>query len=120
MKQSLIIPNWHPAQAINGPKGLHWSAAKARHESEAQIAYVAARLAKWVFLEGRVQLNVTFVYPRHYKPDQDNLTARLKGVIDGLKMHFFTDDSMDFLYIHMNLPRIERGVKQLELELETI
>lgn len=116
LRQVATIPDWHPAQRLNSQTKRHWSAIQKQHDAEAQRAYWAAKAAGWTRLEGRVRLEIVFVYPRRYRVDADNLYARVKGILDGIKTHFFKDDSTEWLDLRV---RARFGApKAVEMTLE--
>jgi hypothetical protein len=99
------------------------------------MAWASAKHAGWQFVNGRVRLTITLVYPRKYRVDADNLAARCKGLIDGLKNYtpprpvaiphtgievrrgFIEDDDTE----HMELlvrAEVRRGEKATEITLE--
>jgi hypothetical protein len=84
--QSLTIKDWHPRTNVNGDNARrHWSVIRRNHDIDRDMAWASAKQAGWVFVSGRVKLTITLVYPRKYRVDADNLAARCKGLIDGLK-----------------------------------
>ena len=114
-RQSLVIPGWHPPQFANGSHG-HW---RAKWEAKRDAGWLAALVAQtqgWRFVPGKVRLEIVLVYPRKYRVDSDNLHARCKGLIDGLKAEFFTDDSTDWLELHVTAT-VEKGVKETRVTL---
>lgn len=113
--QECAIEGWHPPQVANGPQTNRYKRAKQRKAVEIMV-WAAAKQANWKFVPGRVRLDVVFVYSRPYRTDVDNLYARCKGVFDGLKGFFFTDDSMALLDAHVSV-EIEKGRKALILRL---
>lgn len=130
MRQTLRVENWHPATTPNA-RARHWRQVQQRHHLDRDMAWARARQANWEFMPGRVKLTIAFVYPRTVRVDADNLVARCKGLIDGLKcprfgrdcvnlhhLGFFTDDCVEFLDLHVNA-RIEKGVKATEISLES-
>jgi len=112
--QSVAIEGWLPDPIANGQHG-HWS----RHQAKLRIAqatvWAAAMQAGWRFVPGRVRLTITLVFRQQRRRDTDNLYARVKGCVDGLKSHtvttalgiklpvpvtrlgWFSDDSIDVL-----------------------
>jgi hypothetical protein len=135
--QRLTIRCWHPTTNPNGSNSKgHWSTIRRRHDVDRDMAWASARQAGWVFVPGKVRLTITFVYPRKYRIDADNLAARCKGLIDGLNSAartqkiggtmvrtlgpgFFTDDSTEWLDLHVDAT-VERGVKETRLTLESL
>lgn len=140
--QTLTITDWHPTMNPNGrnsSRGAHWAVARKKHQIDRDMAWASARQAGWEFVPGKVRLNIVFVYPHTVHVDPDNLTARCKGLIDGLKTHqasrpkgstiravalpvrrgFITDDTTQYLDLHVSA-RTEKGVKAIEITLESI
>jgi hypothetical protein len=133
--QRVVVPSWHPTTSPNGSHG-HWAAHNKRHHIDRDMAWARAMQAGWTFVPGKVRLTIVFVYPRKVRVDSDNLVARCKGLIDGLKRHeglmgqgrtaayvrrqgFFTDDSTEYLELVVRA-ETQPGVKQLEIELEAL
>lgn len=132
----LVIPGYHPPQRLNSQSKRHWAVIQAEHDEAAYLAYRWARINGWKHIEGRVRLTITLVYPRHYRTDADNLHARCKGLLDGLKdqparkvrrgagyvilpaeRRFFEDDCTDVLDLQVRT-RVEKGERYTEMELE--
>lgn len=138
LAQTLVIPAWHPKTSPNNQK-RHWRAVQQNHHHDRDMAWASAKHAGWTFVPGRVRLTITFVYPRKYRVDADNLVARCKGILDGLKgrglsltlLHtkgirmadtrhgFFEDDSSDILELRVR-SEVRPGCKATELVLEPI
>ena len=137
--QTLTITDWHPTMSANGSHG-HWRTHQKKHDVDRDMAWAAARQANWEFVPGKVHLTVTLVYPRKYRVDADNLAARCKGLIDGLKgrsslngvratmivngqlqpaFGFFTDDSTEWLDLVVRA-EVVKGVKATRLELRAV
>lgn len=131
--QRLVIPNWHPQTSANRSHD-HWRKVQRAHHADRDMAYVVANASGWKPVRGRVRLAITLVYPRKYRVDADNLAARCKGLIDGLRDRkpsgtwmaglgnvrgFFTDDSTEWLDLHVRA-EVRPGVKQTEITLEPI
>src|SRR5437868_5844915 len=85
-RQTVVIHHWHPTTNPNGSH-LHWATHQKKHDIDCDVAWACARQAGWEFVPGRVKLTITMVYPRKYRVDADNLAARCKGLIDGLRSH---------------------------------
>jgi Holliday junction resolvase RusA-like endonuclease len=133
MKQTLTITDWHPTvnPNRNSSRGAHWAVARKKHRIDRDMAWASARQAGWEFMSGKVRLEIVFVYPRTVRVDADNLVARCKGLIDGLKSRdhpqaghgsrggFFEDDDTTHLDLHVSA-RVEKGVKATEISLESI
>lgn len=134
--QTLVIPDWHPTSSPNNQK-RHWRAVQKNHHIDRDMAWASAKHAGWTFMQGRVRLTITLIYPRKYRVDADNLAARCKGLIDGLKTHvptlkvavphtgldirrgFFFDDSTEWLDLRV-LAEVRRGEKATEITLESV
>lgn len=99
-EQTLTIRGWHPEQLANGPHE-HWATKARKKRDAARVAYLSALGAEWVKVPGRVRLEIVFVFPQRRRRDPDNLYARAKGLIDGVK-EFFEDDDADHLDLHVS------------------
>lgn len=95
-KQTLVIKDWVPAPLANGSHG-HWSQRQKKIKAAKTMAWACARYAGWAFVPGRVRLTIVYVFPVNRKRDTDNLYTRSKGLVDGLKGDFFTDDDTEHL-----------------------
>jgi hypothetical protein len=117
--QTMAIPDWHPTMSANGSHG-HWRTHQARHDADQRQGLRYAEHFGWTFMPGRVSLTITLVYPRTYRVDADNLAARCKGLIDGLRLRkgrgFFTDDSTEWLDLYVKAD-VRKGVKATEITL---
>lgn len=113
---ALTINNWLPEQISNGSHG-HWSTRQKKLEHAAALVWVEARAAGLKAVPGKVHVHVHFVFPEKRRRDVDNLTARCKGVLDGLKRGFIDDDSMDVMTLEVSA-EVERGRKALVVTLE--
>lgn len=118
-KQTLEIPGWLPPPVLNGSRQLHWSVLKRRADSTKLMAWTAARQAGWTRVPGRVRLTVTFVFTVNRRRDVDNMYARCKHLIDGLKGEFFADDSMDIMELTVKT-EVQPGLKATRIELESL
>lgn len=116
MTQQLVIERWLPEAISNGSHG-HWSVKRAKLREAQDMAYASAREAGWQRIDGKVHLAIHYVFPDRRRRDLDNLVARSKGVIDGLKEHFFEDDSMDVLTLEVSAA-VEPKRKALVVTLE--
>jgi hypothetical protein len=134
--QHMVIADWHPKSSPNNQK-RHWRTVQKNHHIDRDMAWASAKHAGWQFVEGRVRLTITLVYPRKYRVDADNLAARCKGLIDGLKHHvptlkvtvphtgldirrgFFEDDSTEWLELLVRA-EVRRGEKATEILLEAL
>jgi hypothetical protein len=138
VRQTLTITGWHPQWNPNGTGNRsHWATLQRRKRVDEDTVWSAARQANWEFLEGRVKLSIVFVYARPVRVDTDNLYARVKGCVDGLRMQyhtggfprgaeraikrkgFFEDDDVTHLDLHVEA-RTEKGVKATEITLESL
>lgn len=84
--------------------------------------------AGWTAVAGRVRLTIVLVYPRKYRVDADNLAARCKGLLDGLKsdhkhnqgrLGWFADDSTEWLDLVVRA-EVRPGQKATEITLEPV
>jgi Holliday junction resolvase RusA-like endonuclease len=105
--------------SANGSVG-HWRTRQKKHDIDRDTAWAAAKHAGWKFVPGRVKLTITLCYTGRYRVDADNLAYRCKGMIDGLKGDFFTDDSTEWLVLDVRAQMAMPGVKELHIELESI
>ena len=119
MKQTAVIADWLPAPVLNGSRQQHWSVLRSRAATDKAHAWLAARHAGWRFVPGRVQLTVTFVFSVKRRRDTDNLYARAKHLVDGLKGVFFTDDDADHLDLVVRAEQ-RPGAKETRLVLESL
>ena len=120
MKQTFTIENWLPAPAVNSGAGTqHWSRKRKRTINEKTVAYMFAKAAGWTRVDIRARLTITLVFPKRRERDTDNLYSRVKATVDGLKDHFFVDDSKKWLELIVE-ERVERGRKATIFELEEI
>lgn len=87
--QRLVILGWHPTMSANGSHG-HWATRNRRHHVDRDMAWASAMQAGWTPVIGKARLTITLVYSRKYRVDADNLAARCKGLIDGLKTEYHT------------------------------
>lgn len=87
--QTLVLEGWHPTTTPNAQK-RHWRDVQRRHHVDRDMAWASALQAGWTPVVGKARLTVTLVYSRRYRVDADNLAARCKGLIDGLKPHVST------------------------------
>lgn len=115
--QRLAIVGWHPAQVANGSHG-HWATRKKHHDEAAGMAWAHAQRAGWSRVTSRARLRLTYVFPQQRRRDIDNLVARSKGFIDGLKP-WLVDDSTDWLLLQVNA-EVSPGIKALRVELEEL
>lgn len=133
--QSLWISDWHPKSSPNNQK-RHWRTVQQNHHHDRDMAWASAKHAGWEFMPGKVRLTITLIYPRKYRVDADNLAARCKGIIDGLKSQAFTtrhsrgeivyqragfctDDSTEWLELIVRA-EVQRGRKGVHMLLESL
>lgn len=114
--QVAVIPDWLPPPVLNGSRQRHWASLRKEAEIGKTRAWAAARQAHWHFVPGKVRLYVTFTFNVKRFRDTDNLYARAKHLVDGLKGQFFTDDDADHLELVVHA-EVLRGIKQTRLEL---
>jgi hypothetical protein len=112
--QTIAIEGWRPEQIANSSHG-HWSVRQKKLSIAQATVWAAAMQAGWRFVPGRVRLTITLVFAQERRRDTDNLYARVKGCVDGLRTHrvrrvngiklprpvvrlgWFSDDSADVL-----------------------
>jgi len=112
-----VIENWLPEPIANGPHG-HWSV-KAKKLAEARRhAFYYAKQAGWRSIQTKARLEITYVFPCRRRRDTDNLYARSKGVIDGIKT-FLIDDDTEHLELFVKA-EVQPGRKATILTLEEI
>jgi Holliday junction resolvase RusA-like endonuclease len=114
--QRLVIQDWLPAQIANSH--LNWREHRKRLKAAQVMAWASARQAGWVPLVGRARLTITLVFRTQRRRDTDNLYARVKGVVDGLK-EWFVDDDTDHLELIVR-SEVRRGQRATEITLEGI
>lgn len=117
MKQTLLIEGWLPAPVLNGSRQKHWATLRKEALAAKTMAWTSAKQAGWVFVPGKVKLTVVFVFGVNRHRDTDNLYARAKHLVDGLKVMFFEDDDTDHLELVV-LAVVLRGVKETRMLLE--
>lgn len=125
--QSLTITDWHPTTSANA-RG-NWRMTHKRHHVDRDMAWASAMQAGWTFVGGKVRLTIVLVYPRKYHVDADNLVAKCKGLIDGLRKEdistrdlrhgYFTDDDTEHLDLVVRA-EVEKGVKATRITLESL
>jgi Holliday junction resolvase RusA-like endonuclease len=114
--QELFIPRWHP-EASTKMRGQHWSVFHQALARDQYMAFMSAKAASWHFQAGPVHLTVRFVFSTQRRRDIDNLTTRLKGVIDGLKGTYFEDDNAQVLTLTVDCV-VSKELPGLWLKLE--
>ena len=117
MTQTLTIVGWVPEQLANGPQGS-WRNTWRKKKDAASMAIGHARQAEWVFMSGKVKMEIVYIFPQKRRRDPDGLVSRSKGVIDGLKV-FFTDDSTDYLDLSVTAEVIP-GIKATRVTLTSV
>lgn len=117
--QHLVIQSWLPAPVLNGSRQKHWAVLAKEAKAAKVMAWASAKQAGWVFMPDKVRLTVIFVFPVKRKRDTDNLYARAKHLVDGLKKVFFEDDCIEHLDLRVSAV-VEPGVKQTRLTLEPV
>ncbi|MDE2104304.1 MAG: hypothetical protein KGL39_44110 [Patescibacteria group bacterium] len=114
--QLIVIPNWLPAAIANGAHG-HWGDKAEKLAEGRQLAHTYARFFGVQPIAGKARLTAEFVFPERRRRDADNLTARLKGVIDGLRdAKVLADDDTDHLEIAVKATVVP-GTRELRLTL---
>jgi hypothetical protein len=120
--QRLLISDWHPTMSPNGSHNS-WFVHQAKHDRDQRKGLLAAIDADWRYVEGKVRLDIVLIYPRLYHTDADNLAARCKGLIDGLKLRkgrgFFRDDSIEWLDLHVTA-EVRKSVKATAITLSRV
>jgi hypothetical protein len=78
MIQTLTIPDWMPQWSPNGTGNRsHWSVLRKRKKADELMVWASAKQQGWRRVDGRAKLTITFVYPRRYRVDTDNLYSRV-------------------------------------------
>lgn len=92
--QEATITGWLPPNVANGSvSGAHWSRIRKIHDEGRDNAFWTVKAAQWKRVSGKAHLTITLVFPTARRRDIDNLTARCKGIIDGLvKIGVLADD----------------------------
>ncbi len=85
-RQTLEIPGWLPEPLAN-VSGDHWRKREKKLRNAQTVVWVAAKQAGWAPVTGRAKLTITLVFGVQRRRDTDNLYARVKGCVDGLKPH---------------------------------
>jgi len=119
MTQKLVIPNWLPPPVLNVSRQRHWAPVSREIREIVRLVYVSAIEARWKPIgrdAPRQRLTVVFVFPMRRRRDVDNLYARAKHCVDGIKPFLVDDDSehLDLIVKAETVP----GVKQTQLTLE--
>lgn len=117
--QSLVIPAWLPEQVANA-RHAHWGQRYTQLKHAQVTVWAAAMRAKWRPIKGRAKLTVTFIFPQQRRRDVDNLYARAKGVVDGVKRGgWIVDDDSAHLDLVVRA-EVQHGVKATVLLLEPV
>lgn len=117
--QTLVIRGWLPPDIANASRQRHWTAIRKAAKATQTLVWASAKHAGWRYVGDdapRMRLTVVFVFSVHRKRDQDNLVARCKHMVDGLKP-FLIDDDLEHLELVVNA-EVRPGVQQVELTLE--
>lgn len=112
-----MIDGFLPAPVANGSHG-HWSRRYGSHRVAKVAAWGACKMAGWERIDTRARLTITLVFPQHRRRDTDNLYARCKGIVDGVKP-FMLDDSSDVLELVVR-SEVEPGKRATRLVLEAL
>lgn len=118
MVQTFLITGWIPEQLANGPQGS-WRSTWRKKKDAAEMAYCAARQEGWDFMPGKVRMVITYIFPQKRTRDIDGLVSRSKGLIDGLKGHFFQDDDTEHLDLSVKAEVIP-GIKATRVTLTSL
>jgi len=116
-RQEVTIDGFLPVQVANGAHG-HWSKRYRMHRVEMATAWGAAKHAGWQRITSRARLTITLVFSVPRRRDTDNLYARCKGLVDGIKP-FCVDDSTEWLELIV-LAEVIPGVRRTHLLLEAL
>jgi Holliday junction resolvase RusA-like endonuclease len=95
--QGFVMAGWLPAATVNGQRG-HWSTYQRKLRGAQVHTTVCAREAGIIPLRGRAKVTITLTFPVQRRRDVDNLTARCKGILDGLvRGGILADDDTEHL-----------------------
>lgn len=114
-----VIEDWLPAPTMNGSRQKHWATLKKQADITKQTVWASCRQAGWTHIgDGapKQRLIVTFVFGVKRRRDLDNLYARAKHVVDGIKP-FIVDDDMEHLDLRVQ-GEVQPGRRATILELE--
>lgn len=117
--QRCVIPNWLPPDIANASRQRHWTAIRKAAKATQTMVWASAKHAGWRYVGDdapRMRLTVLFVFSVHRRRDQDNLVARCKYMVDGLKP-FLIDDDLEHLELVVRA-ETRPGTRQVELTLE--
>lgn len=119
MKQSVVIHDWLPTMSANRSHD-HWSKVRKAHQIDSETAWASAKFAGWHLYKSRVRVTITLYFASNRRRDVDNLYARVKGVVDGIKA-FCVDDSAEWMdLIVAAQPSLIPGRKGTEIVMETL
>jgi Holliday junction resolvase RusA-like endonuclease len=111
------IEGWLPEAIANGAHG-HW-AVKAKKLADARRhAFWHVTEARWKGIKTKARLEITYVFPNRRRRDTDNLFARSKGLVDGVK-HLLVDDDTEHLELLVRA-EVQHGRKATILTLTEI
>jgi len=96
-----VIPHWLPDPVLNGSRQRHWASLRKQALVAQRRTWEFATAAGWKRQTGKVKLTVTLVFDVRRRRDTDNLYARAKHCVDGLKGSFFEDDDTEHLELHV-------------------
>jgi Holliday junction resolvase RusA-like endonuclease len=115
--QELVIPDWLPEQLANGQHG-HWATRQKRLRKAQHAVWVAARLAGWQPISTRAKLTIVLVFPNQRRRDVDNLYARAKGLVDGVRLGgWVIDDDTAHLDLEVRA-EVVPGTRETRIRLE--
>lgn len=112
-----MIRGWLP-EPLSNVHADHWRKRERKLKAARVMAWASAKQAQWQPIRVRARLSITLVFPQQRRRDIDNLYARCKGLVDGLK-EWFVDDSTEWLDLRVEAC-VEPGVKETRLVLEAI
>lgn len=119
MKQTVVIQDWLPTMSANRSHD-HWAKIRKAHQIDSQTAWASAKYAGWQLFKGRVRVTITLYFASNRRRDIDNLYARVKGCVDGIKQFCF-DDSSEWMELKVNAqPALIRGRRATEITMETL
>jgi Holliday junction resolvase RusA-like endonuclease len=99
MRQAVRIESWLPTMSANGSHG-HWSTQRKKHQIDSETVWASAKFAGWKVFPGKVRVTITLHFATRRRRDTDNLYARVKGCVDGIKQ-FCTDDSSEWMELRV-------------------
>jgi Holliday junction resolvase RusA-like endonuclease len=117
--QRCVVEDWLPPPMVNGTASRrHWAFYYRSSKSAQKTVWATAKHAGWVKIQTKAHLTITLIFPQKRRRDTDNLYARCKSLIDGLK-DFIVDDSTDWLELEVR-ERVEPKRKATELILSEV